>query len=61
MSSAILFNLDQCKILSSSNELALCLTILSFNNLKEKFFENIMGKGENAGITLKGLTMKAKH
>ena len=40
MSSAICFNLDQSKILPSGNGLT---------TLSEQSFENIVGKGENAG------------
>ena len=57
MLSAICFNLDQSKILSSGNEFILGFKVLSFNplphiaNLNDsdiKAFENIVGKGENA-------------
>ena len=49
--SAICFDLDQSRILSSGNSLTLYPTILTFNNLEKinKPFENIVGKGENAG------------
>ena len=60
MSSAICFNLDQSKILSSGNGLSLYQTVQSFKTFGDKFentlmtpstkpFENIVGKGENPG------------
>ena len=49
MFSAICFNLDQSKILSSCNGLTLFHTIPTFNDPPRKRpFENIVGKGENA-------------
>ena len=44
MLSAIFFNLDQSKILSSGNVLTLNNRIQSFDNIKKDSFEN---KGEN--------------
>ena len=50
MSSAICFNLEQSKILSSGNELNLYNTILTFNDSWKLAFENIVGKEKkNAG------------
>ena len=49
MSSAICFNLDQSKILSSGNRLTRYHTITTFNNMGKKPFENIVGKGFEFG------------
>ena len=43
--SAICFNLDQSKILSSGNVLTLHHTISTFNDPRKKPVENIVGKG----------------
>ena len=43
---------DQTLQILQLNILTLSHTILTFNNLKEKAFENIVGKGENAGFLL---------
>ena len=48
MSSAICFNLDQSKMLSSSNWLTLYHTMATFDSPKEKAFGNSVGKGRNA-------------
>ena len=46
MSSAICFNLDQSKILTSGNGLTFSRIIPTFNDLeKEAFLDNITGKG----------------
>ena len=50
VSSAICFNLDQSKILSSADRLTPYHTIARFNNPdKKKSFEKIVEKGDNAG------------
>ena len=48
LSSAICFDLDQSKILSSVNELTFYRTILWFWDPEKKSFENIVEKEENA-------------
>ena len=51
MSSAICFNLDQSKILSSG--LNLYQANLTFNNhSKNKAFENMVSKGKNSGLLI---------
>ena len=42
MSSAICFNLDQSKILSSGNRLKLFITMTSFDALEENAFKKIV-------------------
>ena len=49
MLSAICFNLDQSKILSSGNGLTLYHTITGFNDPGKEPFENNVEKGESAG------------
>ena len=49
LSSANAFSLNQSKILSFGKELTLYQTILTFKDPKRRAFENIVGKGENAG------------
>ena len=49
LSPANAFNLDEAKILSSGKGLTLSHKIPTFNDPKEGGFENISGKGENAG------------
>ena len=50
MSSAICFNFDQCKTLSSGHGLTLITTQPRLlTTLKKKALENTVGKGENAG------------
>ena len=49
MLSAICFNLDQYKILSSCNGLTIHYTSRLLTTLEKTPFENIVGKGENAG------------
>ena len=50
--SANCFNLDQSKILSSGNGLTVFRTISTLTTLTKKAFENIEGKGGNAGYHL---------
>ena len=47
--SAICFNLDQSKILSSGNGLTSTTQSEVLVTLRDRAFENIVGKGENAG------------
>ena len=49
MLSAVCFNLDQSKILSSGNGLTLYQTSRLLTTLRRKALENTVGKGENAG------------
>ena len=46
---ALCFNSNQSKILSSGNGLTFYYTMTTFDAHEEKAFENIIGKGENAG------------
>ena len=55
MSSAICFDFDQSKILSSSNGLSIYHLMPTCNEPREEVMENIVGTGDNAGVHEMGI------